>query len=72
MQKVNVYIIISWFRVKNDKSKYHCLEACYMNTIELTCYTKIEPATNPPTIFAQHVYVSSPFLLWLDLTIMKD
>jgi len=32
-----------------------------MNTIELTCYTEIEPATNSPTTFAQYVYKLVPF-----------
>ena len=32
-----------------------------MNTIELTCYTEIEHATNSPTTFAQYVYKLVPF-----------
>ncbi|XP_062220897.1 uncharacterized protein LOC133920180 isoform X2 [Phragmites australis] len=52
--------IMSRFRVSNSKSLYRPVNAPYM--IEITCYTKITPARDPPKTFPRYVYRLTSFV----------
>jgi hypothetical protein len=58
IQQNGIYII-SRFKVTNAKTFYRPVAGELM--IKFTCYTKIAPATNPPSTFPKYIYRLTPF-----------